>query len=134
MQKLVPFARWCTSRNFFLYEPNLSIFWFLCYCDTHSHSAVSDKDRPILTYLIRAHFGRGGEIMSDILATKDIASQPTATNWNAKCSWKNLFQGNPLFLSKIFFSMAIFHPGCSPHFSIRFIFVRSILGWFFFHF
>ena len=37
-----------------------------CWCQNQSvivtprAIAVSDKDRPILTYLIRAHFGRGG--------------------------------------------------------------------------
>ena len=81
-------------------------------------------------YLIIAHFGGWGkDIMSDILATKVIASQPpewqpTATpSAHAKIHPK----GTPFFNSN-FNSMAEFHHGCSTHFYIRYIFFRPILG------
>ena len=65
-----------------------------CYCGTHSHSAVSDKDRPILMYFNRAHFRGGeGEIISDIVS-QPPERQPTATpNAHAKIHPK----GTPFF-------------------------------------
>ena len=50
--------------SYFLKRQNFGRNWLVpiskCFCGTHSHSAVSDKNRLILTYLIRAHFGGGG--------------------------------------------------------------------------